>query len=62
MTAKVSTVSESGYGSDEYEDGHALDVIDGHLFVRNDRKSGHPPVAVYAPGRWTRAEIVTAST
>jgi hypothetical protein len=42
-------------GEREHADGTSLDVQDAHLIVL----SGAKKIAVYAPGTWQRAEVVT---
>ena len=50
-----------GNTSSDYADAGHVKVDNGHLLVLSSAGSGAKVVAVYAPDRWNRAEVISSA-
>ena len=54
MAVKVIVDPDKGSGTVQHGSGDQVEVHDGHLMV----SAGGEWIAIYAPGKWQRAEVV----
>ena len=59
MAVKVFTTDNQHPDGIEHEEGDLIDIQEGHLRVSIGAElAGTGTIAIYAPGAWTRAEVV----